>query len=352
MSPPFDRQAEDRPSSLGSTAMDGDGSSTSVRTSAATVPDEVTVPAEVTVLDEVTVPDEIVLDQPAPASRQERVRRTVERIQRLHERDVRTLLLGDRESRHQSAADLIDDNAYPVGVPVTAVVVMAGADDSHVNGLTADLIHQVLRRSVRRADRAGILHLPRRTHGVLLVPSLAPGTEEPDGGVARQLLEEATARWAEAGAIGDPPSVGVGAERRNLSCAVYSYRQAMGAARIAGTMPAFAPLASWGDLGVFGMLSGLGPDQLSAMVPKAIRALQRIEDGVLLDTLEAFLDNSGQVKATASTLYLHRASLYQRIRRIEEITGMRLDDGQARLHLHLGVKAARVLQAMTRPPQA
>ena len=31
---------------------------------------------------------------------------------------------------------------------------------------------------------------------------------------------------------------------------------------------------------------------------------------------------------------------------------MRLDDGQTRLHLHLGVKAARVLRAMTRQPQA
>ena len=334
MSPPFDRQAEDQLSSLGSIDVDTDGLG----------------------LDEVT-PDAIVLDEPAadepvPASRQDRVRRTVERIQRLHERDVRTLLLGDRESRHQSAADLVDDNAYPAGAPVTAVVVMAGAVDSHANGLTADLILRVLRRAVRSTDRAGVLHLPRRTHGVLLVPALPSGSEESGSGVARQLLEEATARWAEAGAIGDPPSVGVGASRRNLSCAVYSYRQAIGAARIAGTMPEYAPLASWQDLGVFGMLSGLGPDQLSAMVPKAIRTLQDIEGGVLLDTLEAFLDNSGQVKATASTLFLHRASLYQRIRRIEEITGTRLDDGQVRLHLHLGLKAARMLRALAHHPHS
>ena len=41
-------------------------------------------------------------------------------------------------------------------------------------------------------------------------------------------------------------------------------------------------------------------------------------------------------------LQVHRTSLYYRIGRVEEITGMRLANGGDRLALHLGVKLARL----------
>ena len=41
----------------------------------------------------------------------------------------------------------------------------------------------------------------------------------------------------------------------------------------------------------------------------------------LVDTLEAYLDRAGDAKATAEALSLHRATLYYRLNRIEEITG-------------------------------
>ena len=47
--------------------------------------------------------------------------------------------------------------------------------------------------------------------------------------------------------------------------------------------------------------------------------------------------------STAEALFLHRASLYYRLQRIEELTGASLKSGSDRLVLHLGLKLARLL---------
>jgi DNA-binding PucR family transcriptional regulator len=39
---------------------------------------------------------------------------------------------------------------------------------------------------------------------------------------------------------------------------------------------------------------------------------------------------------------VHRATVYSRIHRVEEITGVSLDDGESRLALHLSIKLARL----------
>ena len=40
-------------------------------------------------------------------------------------------------------------------------------------------------------------------------------------------------------------------------------------------------------------------------------------------TLETYLDHAGDVKSTAAELWLHRTSLYYRLRRVEEVAGRR-----------------------------
>ena len=59
-------------------------------------------------------------------------------------------------------------------------------------------------------------------------------------------------------------------------------------------------------------------------------------------TLEAYLDLAGDARATAEALSLHRATMYYRLNRIEEITGARLKTGDDRLALHLGLRLARL----------
>jgi len=62
----------------------------------------------------------------------------------------------------------------------------------------------------------------------------------------------------------------------------------------------------------------------------------------LLETLECFLDNAGDVKATAQQLVVHRATLYYRLDRVESLTGLSMRNGSDRLVMHLGLKMARL----------
>ena len=70
-------------------------------------------------------------------------------------------------------------------------------------------------------------------------------------------------------------------------------------------------------------------------------ALQSKES--LVQTLEAYLDNGCDTKLTAEALFLHRASLYYRLQRIEAITDTSLKSGADRLALHSGLKLARLV---------
>lgn len=65
-------------------------------------------------------------------------------------------------------------------------------------------------------------------------------------------------------------------------------------------------------------------------------------DQTLARTLETYLDLAGNAQATAKALRLHRATLYYRLQRIEELARADLKDGNDRLMLHLGLKLARL----------
>ncbi len=53
--------------------------------------------------------------------------------------------------------------------------------------------------------------------------------------------------------------------------------------------------------------------------------------------------NGTNLQATADALYLHRNSLAYRLRRIEEVCGIDLDDIEDRFRLQLALKGRRML---------
>src|SRR5215216_3751744 len=59
----------------------------------------------------------------------------------------------------------------------------------------------------------------------------------------------------------------------------------------------------------------------------------------LLETLEAYLSAGGRKAQAARALHLERQSLYLRLRRIEELLGVSLDDEDVVLGLHLAIRA-------------
>ena len=115
--------------------------------------------------------------------------------------------------------------------------------------------------------------------------------------------------------------------------------------RSAGAATALPP-RRWYDArrpGVTDLLHDLrDAPELDAFVDEQLGPL--LEGGsarrrVLLETLEAYLAAGGRKAQAARALHLERQSLYLRLRRIEELLGVSLDDEDAVLGLHLAIRA-------------
>jgi purine catabolism regulator len=65
----------------------------------------------------------------------------------------------------------------------------------------------------------------------------------------------------------------------------------------------------------------------------------------LVGTLGAYLAHGGSKAATARALGIRRQSLYQRLARIEEVLGARLDDAERQVALVIALKAHALLRA-------
>ena len=125
--------------------------------------------------------------------------------------------------------------------------------------------------------------------------------------------------------------VGEGEAVDDLRDAPRSHRHALAALKAAE-----AAVTRWDDLRAQRLLTALPPTAQSDL-PEGIRHL--IEGGheQLVLTLETYLDHAGDVKQTAAELWLHRTTLYYRLRRIEEIAGVDLTRGEDRLLCHVAL---------------
>lgn len=125
--------------------------------------------------------------------------------------------------------------------------------------------------------------------------------------------------------------VGVGHPITDLQDAPRSHRRALAALGAQG-------VTRWDDLRAQRLLSALPPSALDDL-PAGVRSL--LENEQLALTLETYLDHAGDVKQTAAELWLHRTSLYYRLRRIEEIAGVDLNRGEDRLLCHVALRLAK-----------
>ncbi|MFD3559197.1 PucR family transcriptional regulator [Streptomyces sp. NPDC058686] len=134
-------------------------------------------------------------------------------------------------------------------------------------------------------------------------------------------------------------AAGFGGARRELDDLGAAWQEATAAARAALAEPRLGPDAHWAAIGPYRLLTALPPDAahdpvLAPLLQPAHRQLAR--------TAEVFLDCAGQAGRTAAELGIHRQTLYYRLSRVEQLTGLDLDDGEDRLLLHMGLKASRL----------
>jgi hypothetical protein len=138
--------------------------------------------------------------------------------------------------------------------------------------------------------------------------------------------------------------VGVGESVRSPRDLPDSGTHAHLAAGLAQITPGLNPLVCWNSLGVSGLIAELlGPRAPQTLIPASLRRLLDHADGTqLVSSLEMFLEHGGDVTGAAAELFVHRSSLYNRLRRVEEIADVDLRTGEARLELHLGIRLWRM----------
>jgi hypothetical protein len=156
----------------------------------------------------------------------------------------------------------------------------------------------------------------------VLLPLPGDGDPRPAGALSGAAL----------GGLPAGSTAGVAAARTGCGDLPAQWHEARTAARVAAVDPRFAPAASWPELGAWRQVAALpGPDPSLAAL---------LADPVLTRTAATWLDCAGSPKRAAAQLLVHRQTLYYRLGRIEELTGLDLSDGADRLLLHLGVRAA------------
>jgi purine catabolism regulator len=128
-----------------------------------------------------------------------------------------------------------------------------------------------------------------------------------------------------------------------------SYREADQALTMGTRLFGSGRVVSFGELGLYRLLYALqGHSELRDFYDDQVRALLEYDKRTgagLMQTLEAFFRSHGSPTEMAHSLHLHRNTVLYRLRRIEEIGRLRLDDPEVRLNLHLCLRVREVLQA-------
>jgi len=109
------------------------------------------------------------------------------------------------------------------------------------------------------------------------------------------------------------------------------------------------PLLAFEDTGAYRLLlpaMSEDPRELERFYAETIEPLSKYDDQYeteLVATVEAYLDNDGNVAATAKQLFTHRHTVRYRLERVRELCGHDVSATEGREKLGLGLKAMRVL---------
>ncbi|GAB2613401.1 helix-turn-helix domain-containing protein [Streptomyces capparidis] len=169
---------------------------------------------------------------------------------------------------------------------------------------------------------------------VLLMPVRGASGAGPVAEAAGRLME-LLARRAPDG----PAASGVSAVHHELPDARRALRQARAAAAAASADPGLGPVARWDAIGPYRVLAELPP---GAAEDPVLAPLLTPSHEILVRTVEVYLDRAGHAQQAAQELSIHRQTLYYRLSRVEQLTGLDLDRGEDRLLLHMAVKARRL----------
>lgn len=261
------------------------------------------------------------------------------------EEALRSLIAGDPAARRQAEEILRADGA--LGAPSPGFQLISVHPD-----YARDRGHGP-RGSTQRVDcdaallaavRDGLRVVPGEDHLVVLDNGLAwtllVTSGRPQPAHAATFGQAVAVRFAALTGQAGHVAVGAGPVVDHVDAIAETSKLAALAARAAAVFPERSGFVRSEELGPYEVLLRIPSDEMRSLARlPAMEALgQEDRRGVLIATLEAYFNHGGDVRRTATALCVHRATLYDRLRRIESVTGCSLRDGDDRLTLHLGVK--------------
>jgi purine catabolism regulator len=170
--------------------------------------------------------------------------------------------------------------------------------------------------------------------------AIAPAAGDQPGPLRRLVVEvqagvEATQR----------ASWGIAAMARPFTELTLSYGEAQRALEVGRTVVGPANVGDAADLAPYMMLARLGADPEALAIARAVVQPLLAYDGAkgrnLVETLDVYLQESGNTSAAARRLFLNRRSLAYRLQKIEQLTGRALDQPADRFVLDLSIKLLR-----------
>jgi DNA-binding PucR family transcriptional regulator len=243
-------------------------------------------------------------------------------------------LLSTSETERRRAVEGCSALGVFEGTPhVTAVVVEPG--DSV--GLQAPGV----RGSLRAASAQSSRRLPEHAaawadlDGTWVI--LAGHRQVPSGDELADFAETLRREVARLDAgLAESCAIGVGAPQTEVADAFVTVRQAAVMARTARRTG--EPIAVWDREPAEALLGAVlaGDPRL---IPESLARLSREHPPETLDLVASYLERAGDVPTVAAELHLHRATVYQRVRRFERASGFDLGDGSVRFLLQLWFRA-------------
>ena len=151
-------------------------------------------------------------------------------------------------------------------------------------------------------------------------------------------------------------SIGIGRPHHLLVDLRQSYYEALYAIQIRKLKGSTSVIASFDDLGSYGLLLGLQDTvSLEVFYDSVLGKLREYDEANasdLVKSLSCFLEANGHWGEAAERLYVHRHTLRYRMKRVEDITGRDLGSSQDRMEFWLALKARELVAQSGKRPRA
>lgn len=247
------------------------------------------------------------------------------------------LLLSDAPTQRAAAAERLVHLGVLGATAPSLVLVASGADPTGWSEGDEFSLSLVLEQSRSWVTDSQIACATRGTQGVVLLAGPA-ADRAPE--LAAFLMETCSSRLADRRWV-----VGIGSPRRALSDARRSYAEAKEVTRVLAAVPSVGSVVAHRELGAYAALARIPEVDLTPeLIPVELQRLMSADrGGDLTVTLECYLDGAGDVVTAARQLHVHRSTVYARLERIEQASGLSMSDGRDRLTAHVGIAIARLV---------